>query len=113
MQDPELCATWTKAFGKDIGRLAQGDNLTGEEGTDTIFFLTHHNITNTLKNWVVTYTKIVVDFCPQKEDPNKVRITAGGNLMNYPGELTTRTADLTTAKRMCNSVISTPGARYA
>eukprot|EP00804_Cyclotella_cryptica_P002895 CCRYP_009401-RA/>CCRYP_009401-RA protein AED:0.38 eAED:0.38 QI:0/0/0/1/0/0/2/0/237 len=37
----------------------------------------------------------------------------GGNLINYPGELTTRTADLTTAKILWNSTISTPGARFA
>ena len=30
----------------------------------------------------------------------------------YPGELTTRTSDLTTSKCMWNSVITTPGARY-
>ena len=42
-----------------------------------------------------------------------MRITAGGNLINYPGELTTRTADLTTSKILWNSVISTPGARFA
>ena len=37
----------------------------------------------------------------------------GGNLIDYPYELTTRTADLTTTKLMWNSVISTPGAKYA
>ena len=35
-----------------------------------------------------------------------------GNLINYPGDLSTRTADLTTAaKIMINSILSTPGAR--
>eukprot|EP00804_Cyclotella_cryptica_P024278 CCRYP_012561-RA/>CCRYP_012561-RA protein AED:0.25 eAED:0.27 QI:0/0/0/1/1/1/3/0/611 len=49
----------------------------------------------------------------KKDDPNRVRITVGGNLINYPGELTTRTADLTTAKILWNSTISTPEARFA
>ena len=40
-----------------------------------------------------TYARIVVDFRPQKEDPNRVKITAGGNLIQYAGELTARTAD--------------------
>ena len=35
-----------------------------------------------------------------------------GNLLDYPGELTTQTANLTTTKVMWNSVISTPDARY-
>ena len=60
-----------------------------------------------------TYARIVVDFRPQKEDPNRVQITAGGNLIQCPGELTARTADLTTTKIVWNSVISTEGARYA
>jgi hypothetical protein len=37
---------------------------------------------------------------------------AGGNLINYPGELTTKTADITTSKLMWNSIFSTEGARY-
>ncbi len=58
------------------------------------------------------YARIVVDYRPQKADPNRVRITAGGNLIAYPGELTTRMADLTTTKILWNSVISTPHAQY-
>ena len=55
---------------------------------------------------------MVVDFRPQKENPNRVRITAGGNLIKYAGELTTRTANLTTAKLLWNRVISTDGAKF-
>ena len=62
---------------------------------------------------MVTYARVVVDFRPQKDDPNRVRITAGGNLIKYPGKLTTRTADLTTSKLLWNSVISTDDARFA
>ena len=58
-----------------------------------------------------TYAQVVVDFLPQTEDPNRVRITAGGNLIEYSGELTTRTADLTAANMLWNSVISTDGAK--
>ena len=45
-------------------------------------------------------------------DPHRIRIMAGGNLINYPGELTTRTANLTTSKLMWNSVLSTEGVKY-
>ena len=41
-----------------------------------------------------------------------MRITFGGNLISYPFELTTRTADLTTSKLLWNSTISTKGANY-
>ena len=64
------------------------------------------------RDQVVTYARIVVDYRPQKKDPNRVRITAGGNLIKYPFELTTRTADITTSKIMWNSTISTHNTRY-
>ena len=60
-----------------------------------------------------TYARIVVDFRPQKEDRNGVRITTGENLIQYAGDLTTRMADLTVTKMIWNSVVSTPGAKYA
>jgi hypothetical protein len=37
----------------------------------------------------------------------------GGNLINYPFELTTRTADMVSSKILWNSVISTPDTRFA
>ena len=40
-------------------------------------------------------------------------MTAGGSLIKYVGELTTRTANLITPKLLLNSVISTESAKYA
>jgi hypothetical protein len=37
----------------------------------------------------------------------------GGNLIDYPFELTTHTADMVSSKILWNSVISTPDARFA
>jgi hypothetical protein len=110
--DPLLRDTWARAFGKEFGNLAQGDTATNTPGTDTIFVLTHEQIKQIPRDRTVTYTRIVVDYRPQKSDPNRVRLTAGGNLIDYPGELTTRTADLTTTKLLWNSVISTKDSRY-
>ncbi len=59
-----------------------------------------------------TYAKIVVDFHPPKEDPYRIRITAGGNLLTYQGNVSTRTADLSTLKLLWNSVLSTEGVKY-
>jgi hypothetical protein len=58
------------------------------------------------------YACIVIDHQPLKDDPNHVCITVGGNIINYPYELTTRTADMVSAKIMWNSVASTPGAKF-
>ncbi len=60
----------------------------------------------------IMYARVVVDFGPQKLDPHRIQITAGGNLIKYPGELTTKTADLTTSKLMWNSILSSEGAKF-
>eukprot|EP00804_Cyclotella_cryptica_P015695 CCRYP_018924-RA/>CCRYP_018924-RA protein AED:0.15 eAED:0.15 QI:0/-1/0/1/-1/1/1/0/1314 len=109
---PALQLIWSKAMCKELGRLAQG--FDGDAGTDTIHFMSIEDIKKIPKDRTVTYARIVVDYRPQKTDPNRVRITVGGNLLkdDYPGELTTRTADLTTSKILWNSTLSTEGARY-
>ena len=92
--------------------MAQGDKKTGTKGTNSMFVLSHDKICTIPADQTATYGRIVVDYRPQKADPNRVRITAGGNLIEYPGELTTRPADLTTSKLLWNSVISTKDTRF-
>ena len=95
--EPKFREVWETGFGKEWGGLAQGDKQTGEKGTNTLIIIRPDQVHMIPNDRVVTYTNIVVDYCPQKEDPNRVRITARGNLIVYPGELTTRTADITTS----------------
>ena len=61
----------------------------------------------------VTYARIVVDYQPQKSDPNPVRLTVGGNILNVPGDLSTTTADLTTYNMLWNSALLTKYERFA
>ena len=49
---------------------------------------------------------------PRKKEHNRMRLTVGGNLIDYPGDVSTPTADTTTAKLVINSTISTPQAKY-
>ena len=63
-----------------------------------MFVMTPKQIRQIPTEGVITYAKIVADYRAQKNDPNRVRITAGGNLLKYPGELSTKVADLTTSK---------------
>ncbi len=112
MHDPVTAEIWQTTFGKDFGGMAQGNKKTGQKGMNSIFVMTHVEIAKIPKNQTVTYAQVIVDFCPQKADPHCIRITAGGNLINYLGNLFTRTADLTTSKLMWNSVLSTKGAKY-
>jgi hypothetical protein len=83
-KDPVTRDMWTEAFCKELGRLAQGWKET--EGTQTLFFMTHDEIKRIPNDQTVTYARIVVDYRPQKADPNCVRITVGGNLIDYPGD---------------------------
>jgi hypothetical protein len=77
------------------------------------FFLYHTDICNIPTDRTVTYACIVIDHCPQKEDPNCVHIIVGGNLIDYLFELTTRTANMVSSKILWNSDISTKGACFA
>ena len=49
---------------------------------------------------------------PPKTETHRTRITAGGNLIDYPGEVSTPTSDLTTMKLHINSAISDVKSRY-
>jgi hypothetical protein len=48
----------------------------------------------------------------RKKDPYRTRITMGGNLINYPNDCGTPTADLLTVKIIFNSVISMPNTKF-
>ncbi len=113
MHNPATAAVWQTAFGKDFGGMAQGCNKTGQKDTNAMFVMTHDEIMHALaSNKFFTYANPVVNYCPQKDDPHQIHITAGGNLINYKGNASVRKADIDTAKIHWNSVISTPNAKY-
>jgi hypothetical protein len=61
--------------------MAQGDNKMGQKGTDAVLVMTHDKIEHAhaaQKNF--TYGNPVVDYCPQKEFPHQIQITAGGGI---------------------------------
>ena len=47
-----------------------------------------------------------------KDEPNRTRLTVGGDMINYPGDCATPTADLLTVKLLINSTISALGAKF-
>jgi hypothetical protein len=114
MHNPATVEVWQTAFGKGFGEMVQGDEKTGQKGTNSIFVKNHNKIRKAYaEKQKFTYTKIVVDYCPQKENPHCIRITAGGNLIQYKGDVSTRTADLTTSSKLLwNSVLSPRVAKY-
>ena len=101
---------WKKAYGKELGRLSQGipDKI---HGTNTIGFIPKHNISvDRCKD--VTYGRICANFWPEKDDPHQIRLTIGGNRINFPDDCSTPTANMLTTKILLNSIISTHGARF-
>jgi hypothetical protein len=100
-------AIWQNSNCEEIGRLAQGyGNI---KGTNTIHFIRRANIPRGRK---AAYLRVVSAFRPEKANPRRVRWTVGGDQVDYPFEVSTKTADLTTAKLLFNSVLSTPEAKF-
>jgi hypothetical protein len=64
------------------------------------------------KGKIVTYDQFVVDIRPNKMETHRVRLTVGVSMIQYPVDVSTRSADLTTSKCLWNSTISTEGAKY-
>jgi hypothetical protein len=100
-------ALWQASNAEEIGRLTQGHGE--QKGTNTMFFIPVAAIPKGRK---ATYLRVVSAFRPEKSNPRRVRWTVGGDKVDYPFDVSTKTADLTTAKLLFNSVLSTPNARF-
>ncbi len=94
---------WTKSFSKEIVRLATT--------TETIFFIQKDAIPQERRGDKM-YARIVCTYPDGKKDKYRTQITMGGNLVIYPGDCGTPTADLLTVKLLLNSIISTPNAKF-
>jgi hypothetical protein len=105
MKDPRLQPLWTRGFGNECGRLFQV--IRDIPGTDTFFFIDLKNIPNDKK---ITYGKIVCNYKPHKKEKERVRLTVGGDRLDYSGDVATSTVDITTFKILINSTLSTEDA---
>ena len=65
--DPNYRKIWKPAYGKEVGRLAQG--VPGiVDGTNTFIFLYKNEVP--ADRWKdVTYGRICANYCPEKSDP--------------------------------------------
>ena len=111
LKHPRFKEVWSRSAADEFGRLAQG--IGGRiKGTDTIQFIHKHQIPQ--DRWKdITYIKFVCNIRTEKKDLYRTRATMGGNLINYPEDVGTPTANLLLIKIFLNSVISTKGARFA
>eukprot|EP00957_Ditylum_brightwellii_P052689 3994206-Ditylum_brightwellii.AAC.1 len=106
----KYATAWKRSFANELGRLAQGV-AKWEKGTNTIFFIPYEEVPEDRRK-DVTYRRIICDYRPQKKEKERTRLTVGGNLNNYPDDVSMPTADTITAKLHINSTISTIGTRY-
>lgn len=111
MHHPKFKDAWNISAANEFRRLARG--IKGRvTATDTIKFIRKSKIPpDRLKD--VTYLKFVCQVRTKKAEPNRTRATFGGNLIHYPKDVGTPTANLLLIMILLNSVISTKKARFA
>ena len=102
----EYHVIWGKAMGNEIGRLAQGLKVRAE-GTNIIYFINKNQVPQD-----VTYDRICANYQPETEYPYRIRLTIGGDRINYNKDCVTPTAFLLKVKLLLNSIVSTPGAKH-
>jgi hypothetical protein len=103
LKHPKYKDIWSKSFGTEIRRLATT--------TERIAFMSKEIISQNRRK-DITYGRIVCTHRSEKTDPYRTRITMGGNLVNYPDDCGTPTADLLTVKLLFNNIISTPNCKF-
>ena len=108
--NPKYRDIWIYGYGNELGRLAQGLKVR-VEGTNTVFSIVKED--SPAARWKdVTYGRICCNFRPKKQDPHRLRLTVGGDIINYPDNCGTPTAGMLTVKLFLNIVISTKGAKF-
>ena len=117
-RDPKYKPVWDKSYSNELGRLCQGIGTGASptskrvEGTNT-FFLINYNDIPVHKRKEICHTLVVCEVRPEKDDPDRTRITIGGSRICFPGDVGTNTASLELVKIMLNSVLSRKGARFS
>jgi hypothetical protein len=101
---------WVDGTADEIGWLASGNLLSGTtSGTETIHFI---HVSQILQGKKATFLKVVVADKPNKAIKHIVRFTISGDKIDYAGDCSTKTADLTTPKCLFNGILSIPGAKF-
>jgi len=81
-------------------------------GTNTFFLIDYHDIP-AHKQKEICLTMVVCEVRPDKDNPDRTRITIGGSRICYPGDVGTNTASLELFKLLLNSVLSRKGVRFS
>ena len=100
---------WLQALSNEFGRLAKGNGRV--ISTDTIEFIRRCEVPIGKK---VTYANFICDYRPLKSEPYRVRLTVGGDILEYSHDAGSPATSLLETKILANSVISDAhkGARF-
>jgi hypothetical protein len=114
-KNPRTKQIWDRAGANEFGRLMQGIGKERKpeeriKGMNSMKFISKHKVP---KHKTITYARFVSDIRPQKDEQERVRLTAGGNRLPYEGKTSTETAGLETTKILLNSTISTKDGKFA
>ena len=96
---------------KKIWKVSTRSGRNNYKNKHHIFIHKHEIPQDRLKD--VTYIKFIASIRTEKDDPYRIRATLGGNLIHYPDDVETPSANLLLIKILLNSVISTKGAKFA
>ena len=95
---------WETALANDLGKLAQGVGTRMPKRNSIIRFVAHKTVPQNKK---VAYSHLVAELRSHKKEVHRVRVTVGGDRLNYSGINAAQTASLTTTKCLINSTHST------
>jgi hypothetical protein len=92
LHHPKYKVSWAKSAANEFGQIAQGPKDDRVKGTNPIKFIRKDQVPNgRMKD--VMYSSFNCDFKLNKEEKECMRLTAGGDRINYPGNYGTPTAD--------------------
>ena len=116
---PHFSKIWNNSASNELGRLLQGigegDQGQGNQrvdGTDTFRVIKYEDIPPERRK-EICFTSTVCKVRPEKNDPNRTRITIAGTRIIPQGDVGTPTGSLELAKLVINSVLSRKGAKFA
>ena len=109
---PRLKDTWDTSYSNELGRLCQGigRGTVGPKkqrikGTGTFKVIRFNDILFE-KRKDICHTRVVCEYRPDKDDPNRTRITIAGGHSLMTFDVSTPTGSLELVKLMINIVIS-------
>ena len=111
MINPKYKNNWITSSANEFGQLANRVGGHIKNPTKMIAFIRRNDIPHNQRK-DVTYGKFVCSVRPEKKEKNRPIFTIGGDIIDYPGEVATPTADMLVTKILFKSVISTKGSRF-